>query len=283
MAEADAPAGQNGQDGQQPDAASQQAAAGTPDGGKDPKAQETVSRAEMNTVIGERQAAKERARQAEKALADMQEKLKAMPSAEALEAYNAWQADKDAQARDSAMQKGDAEAIENGIRAKYEPRVKALEASVSSYQAQLSSLLRDDALQLAAAASGAHNPKQVVVLLRDRVKMTEHDGRFVPDFRDADGQPMYDGEAQRVTDAATFVSMFLGQPENANLVKATARPGSGAKQPGGPPAPSDGIPTSLEAFNALPPEERDRVSRAMTQEQRLALLNVPQAGTEGYM
>ena len=282
MAEAD-PAGKPGQEGQQPGAASQQPAAGSSDGGKDKGTPETVSRAELNTVIGERQAAKERARKAEEAIAEMQKKLEAMPAPEVLEQFNTWRADKSAQARDAAIKKGDVEAIEKGIREPLEGQVKALRGRNENLQAQLTSLLRDAALQDAAAQSGAHNPRQVVMLLRDRVRMAEQDGRFVPDFRDADGQPLYDGDAKRVTDASSFVRMFLALPDNANLVKAGAQPGSGARPPGGPANPPDGLPKTLADFNALPPEKRQEIAQKMTPDQRREFMGVKVPGKGGFM
>ena len=122
-------------------------------------------------------------------------------------------------------------------------------------------------------------PAQVVGLLRHRVQMEQQpDGTFVPVFRDSNGQAQYDGTGQRVTDADTFVRFYLGQPENANLVRSTAQPGSGARPPGGPAQPSgDSQPKTLEEFLLLPEDQRMEIAAKMPAEQRDKFLRLPTA------
>jgi len=115
-----------------------------------------------------------------------------------------------------------------------------------------------------------------VALLRHRVQMVNRDGRFEPDFIDSDGQPLYDGNGNRVADARSFVQLFLALPENANLIKAGASPGSGAK-PGGVTSNPTGKPTSIAEWNALPQEKRDELAEEMTVEDwtRMGALGKP--------
>jgi len=272
-----------GQEPQNPPADNQQPADGPPDDGE-PKPDDSVSRAELDKVIGQRQAAKDRARKAEETIADMKAKLDAMPDPETLEKFKAWSSDKAAQARDKAIKDGDVEAIEKGIREPMEAENTALKGKLSSRDAQLSSVLKDQALRTAAEESGAHNPSQVVALLRHRVTMTEQaDGTFVPDYRDDQDQPLYDGSAQRVTDARTFVQMFLSQPENANLVKAQATPGSGAQPGGSPPPPPSDKPKTLEEWNALTPEQKAKIGPTLTREERDAMRGRTKPDRQGFI
>jgi len=276
-----------GQEPQQPPAEPQQPAGGPPEGGEpDPSTSgKTYSQAELDEVIGTRQAAKERARKAEEQFAEAQKQLSIAPPAEELEAFRAYKDDKDAQARDAAIKKGDVDAIENGVREPLEGKIVALESKLQSRDAQLSTLLKNNALLKAATELGAFNPSQIVALLRDRVVMNEQaDGTFAADFRDAEGQPQYDGSAKRVEDATTFVTMFQADPNNANLFTAKARPGSGVKPQGGATQPADGnLPKTLADFNALPEDERQAIASKMTPEQRNAVMGIKAPSTEGYL
>ena len=272
-----------GQQTGQADAASKQSATAAPDGAND-RAKDMVSRAEMEKVIGERQAAKERARTLEAQLAEVNQKLTALPPAEQLEAFGKWQADKDAQARDQAIKQGDVEAIETRVKEPLLKQIKAAQDRAEALKAQLTVINRDNALLSAAQEAGALNPKQVVQLLRSRVRMSETpQGQFVPEFLDDDGQRMYDANAQHVADAKTFVGMFLSLPENANLVKAQAAAGSGAKAQTG--QGQQNKPRSLEEFNALNPEARARIAGDMTLEDwaAMGLTGGPAAKPKGFL
>lgn len=262
-----------GQDARQPEGAPQQAPTGGPDGPETGPA-DTVSRAGLTQLITERQAAEERARQAEAKLQELQEKLAGVPDTETLKAFTAWQAD---QANRAGA------AGEDGGRAR--PReLTELRDRNDALKAQLTDLLCDSALQ-AAAAPVAHNPSQVVALLRHRVRMAETpDGRFAPEFLDASGRPLLDGAGGAVGDAETFVRLFLSLPENANLVRAAGRPGSGARLPGGPvPSPEGRIPATMAEFLALSPAQRLRAAGAMTPRQRRELIGIAAAGAEGFL
>jgi len=250
-----------GQPAGQPAGAPQQPPTGDPDGSK--PAQDSVSRAELEKVIGERQSAKERARTLEQQLSQVGEQLKAMPDAESLKAFQEWKSQQDEATRQKAIDAGDVSTLERSIREPLVKKVEAQDKTIATLQGQLTGLLRDNDLRAAAAQANAINPSQVVMLLRDRVRMApDESGQFVPQFFDADGRPLYDGNG-RVADARTFVSMFLGLPENANLVRAGAQPGSGAKPAGGA---QPSLPTSIAELNALSPEQRAEVTSKMKPE-----------------
>lgn len=259
----------------QPDAGQQVAPDGK-DSPKDKQAEDMVSKVKFDEAVGSRQAAKERARKAEASAAEMKKLLDAMPGSDELDQFRTWNTDKAAQERDKAIKANDVEAIEKGVREPLEAQIKSLTGRTDTLKAQLTSLLCDNALRTAAVDAGAHNPDQVVSLLRARVRMDENEtGQFVPDYRDNEGQPLYDGASQRVTDAKVFVGLYLAQAENANLVKAQANPGSGAKPPGGGSPPAEGnIPTTRAEFDALTPEARAKVAAKMTDEQRKALVGI---------
>ena len=113
------------------------------------------------------------------------------------------------------------------------------------------------------------------LLLRDRVNMVESNGQFLPDYRDQLGQPLYDGSAQRVTDAKAFVSLYLSEPMNANLVRSNAVPGSGARPQGAPQA--KGVkPRTMAEFQAMTPEQQIEVGKTMSDEEVFALAGVNQ-------
>lgn len=280
----DAPAVDPGQGPQQPGAAPQQPASGGPDGPKpqDP-APETVSRAEMEKVVGERQAAKERARKAEELSTELQKELGTMPLAEELDAFRKWNDDKNARAREKAIKDGDVEAIEKGVREPLQGKLAEKDQVIDRQGAQLKNILCDQALRKAAESANAHNPDQVVSLLRHRVKMEPADnGEFRPQFLAVSGVPACDDNGERITDAEGFVGQYLQLPENANLVKSSAKPGSGAAPAGGQVDPNR-IPATLEEFNALPPEKKVEVSQKMTSAQRRDLAGVSKSADPGSL
>lgn len=284
------PAASPGSAAPQPAAAPQQPAAVEPDGSETTPAEgtpapETVSKADLDDAIGRRQAALDRARTAEADLAEANKKLAEVPSPDELSAYQAWKADADAQERDAAIKKGDVESLEAKIREPLVAQIKAKDEKIASLEGQLTTVLVDAALSTAATDAGAHNPEQVVALLRPRVQMKATEtGQYVPQFMDVDGQAAFDANGQRVADAGVFVKLFLALPENANLVTATLSPGSGAQPPGAPPQPQQaGMPRTLEEFNALPAEKKAEVARSMTPEQRQAFLGVQQPAKGGYI
>lgn len=268
----------------QPDA-NQKPAPGGKDNPENKQTEEMVSKVKFDEAVGSRQAAKDRARKAEASSAEMKKLLDAMPSSEQLDAFNVWNTDKAAQERDKAIKANDVDAIEKGVREPLEAQIKSLTGRTDTLKAQLTSLLCDNALRTAAVEAGAHNPDQVVSLLRARVRMDENEtGQFVPDYRDAEGQPLYDGASQRVADAKVFVGLYLAQADNANLVKAQANPGSGARPPGGGPPPTEGkIPTTRAEFDALTPDARKAVASKMTADQRKALMGIESTSGETWM
>jgi len=255
-------------------AASQQPADNPADAGVDTSSQvEMIAKAEFDKVVGQRQAGKHRIQTLEQQLAEVSGKLDTMPSAEALQAFEVWNADRDAADRNKAIKAGDVETLERKIREPLEKQISTKDTKIGSLGSQLKNILCDQALREAAEKANAHSPSQVVALLRHRVKMEEMaDGRFAAQFLDEDGQAAYDPNAQRITDAQVFVDQFLALPSNANLIKSTAAPGSGAKQAGGGVTTSERIPTTVAEYANLSPEQQEEVRSKLTREQRLKLL-----------
>ncbi|HUS92092.1 MAG TPA: hypothetical protein VM695_09595 [Phycisphaerae bacterium] len=245
--------------------------------------EEAVSRAEFNKVVAQRQATKERLRELTAEVERLLGRLGAVPSDDELNAFRRWQ-QLQADAGIGPDQQGrDLQAIAGSVRGPLTERIEELRGRKEALERRLTDLLRDQLLRVAAARADAINPEQVIALLRGRVRMTETaDGQYAPQFLEAEGRPASDG-AGPVTDAQQFVSVFLSRPENANLVRSTVVPGSGARQAGGAAATMDFIPRSRAEFLALPPEQRRAVAARMTRPQRDAVLGRGPAAGGGYL
>jgi len=251
----------------QPAAASQQSAAGASDEAKheqqDQSTERTFSKAEFDEVVSQRQAVKESLRQTQTRLEDIQGKLSGIPSADDLRAFNEWKATQDKAATDKAIAAGDIASIEAKLREPLEARIAALTDGNVALKGQLTGVLRDSALKAAAAAANALNPTHVVTMLQPRVRMVESaDGHFVPDFRDADDQPIYNGDGQRVTDMQEFVNRFLSHPDNAYLVRSNVAPGSGAKPAGGGTQSASTV--TMQSLQNMTPAQREEKLASMT-------------------
>ncbi len=245
--------------------------------------QGTVSRAEFNKVVSQRQAAKEKVRQLAAEAEELLARLREMPGDEELRAFQDWKTLQQEAGVPPAQQGQDLQAIAHRVRQPLKARIEGLHRRKDALERRLMDLLRDQELRLAAARADAINPEQVIALLRDRVRMIEtDDGRFVAEFVDADGQPVFDGP-QRVADTDRFVDLFLSQPENANLVRPTVTPGSGAKQAGGLAVNMDSMPRTKAEFLSLPPDERLSVANRMTRQQRDAILGRDSSDDGGYL
>jgi hypothetical protein len=242
-----------------------------------------VSRAEFSKVVGQRQAAKEKVRQLTAEVEELLARLHATPGEEELRAFQDWKRLQQEAGVPPAQQGQDLQAMAHRVRQPLKDRIEGLQRRKDALERRLMDLLRDQELRAAAARADAINPEQVVALLRDRVRMTEtDDGRFVPEFADADGQPVFDGP-QRVTDTDGFVNWFLSLPENANLVRSTVTPGSGAKPAGGLAVNLDSMPRTKAEFLSLPPDERLGVANRMTRQQRDAILGRDSSDGGGYL
>lgn len=162
-------------------------------------------------------------------------------------------------------------------------QLDALRARNEALEGRLGGLLRDQELRRAAAQAGAINPEQVVAMLRDRVRLAATpEGRWTFELPAADGRPAPDG-ARAVRDVQHLVELFLSQSENANLVRPTVAPGSGARQAGGVAAMTDPMPRTKAEFLALPPDKRLALAHRMTRPQRDALLGRNAAEGGGYL
>lgn len=262
----------------------QQSQAGTVEAGQtQTDAREMVSRAEMEKVIGERQAAKERARAAEEVAKKIQADPRLGIQDESWKAFQEWESHRGIAEREKAIKTGDVEAIETRVREPLQKQNVSLQQRNDVLKGQLTGLLKIQALKSAAVAAGAVNPDQVVGLLRDRVRMVEDTatGQFRPEYIDNDGQPMYDGNGNRIIEADIFVRSYLALPDNSNLVRSRAVPGSGAKLAGG--SPDSRKPTTVAEFLALPPERRQEIANSMSQDERKAFLGIQSQAEQGYL
>jgi len=245
--------------------------------------EEAVSRAEFGKVVRQRQAAKEKARQLETELGQLRARLDDVPHEDELRRFREWNRLREQAGLPMDQQAEDMHAIAHHLRGPLETRIEDLRGRRDALERRLIDLLRDQELRVAAARANAINPEQVIALLRDRVRMAESaDGGFAPEFVGADGQPVFDGP-QRVTEPQRFVELFLAMPENANLVRPTVTPGSGARRAGGPATSSEPTPRSKAEFLSLPPEERLAVANRMTRAQRDAMLGRGSAEDGGYL
>jgi len=241
-----------------------------------------VSRAELNKVVGQRQAAKEKVRQLTAEVERLADLTREMPGDEELRAFREWKELRLGTDAPADENDGDTQAIARRARQPLTTRIEGLQQTKDALERRFMDLLRDQDLRVAAARANAINPDQVVALLRDRVRMVEtDDGRFVPQFVGPDGQGAFDGP-EPVRDTDRFVALFLATPENANLLRPTVTPGSGAKPAGGPAIPMDPTPRTKAEFLSLSPEERTRVAHQMTRQQRDTLLGRGPADDGGY-
>lgn len=231
-------------------------------------AQDTVSRAELDKVIRERQAAKDRARRAEEQLQTLRDE----------DGSRFGMSDDNAETDAPAGVVSDA-AEAPAEMASARPNPSDLADRLHRREEQLADLVRDQQLREAAEAAGAVNPAQVVALLRTRVRMSaREDGAFEPVCLDEHGRAVSEALPNGV---ATLVDAFLADPANANLVRATARPGSGAR-PGGGWEPN-AAPNSLNEFHALPPEQRRAAAMRMSRSQRQRLLGLGRPMGANYL
>jgi len=234
-----------------------------------------VSRAEFNKVVGQRQAAKEKVRQLS---AQVDELLARLGEGAGQPGASAEQDRRPARAADANANQ-EIETLPEPARA----RIQDLLGRKETLEKRLADLLADQELRIAAAAAHAINPDQVVALLRGRVRMIEtSDGRFEPHVADPAGRVALDGD-KPVRDVRRFVEAFLALPENANLVRCTVIPGSGARQAGAAVTHLDNLPQSKAEFLALPPSQRLTVANRMTRQQRDSILGRAPAGDGGYI
>ena len=235
------------------------------------EARDVVSRAELDKVIRERQLAKQRAREAQAELATLRARLHSTDNA-----------------AEPARQDQPAEPAPDGAAVPSKPsdveaqQLSALTEKLRAREIQLAGVLRDKRLEAAATAAGALNPAQVVSILRPRVQMAaSEEGQFFPRILDAGGRPLLDDNGP-VTDVEAFVEAFLREPANANLVKASSSPGSGARPAGGA-AHSEPACRTLTSFNALEPEKRRAMALKMSKRQRQAMLGIAAPDRAGYL
>jgi hypothetical protein len=268
--------------------APQDAPGAAPDGagGRDVADAEMVSRAEFNKVVGQRQAAKEKVRQLTAQVDQLLSRL-----GQTSEQQNRLDLQDSRPGRHSAEKEGradaqaaDLQAIQEHLPAPVKAHVEALRGRKEMLEKRLADLLADQELRVAAARANAINPDQVVALLHGRVRMVETAaGRYEAHFTAPDGQTAIDGGSKPIRDARHFVDTFLALPENANLVRSTVIPGSGARQAGGVMTHMDPMPQSKAEFLALPPSQRLTVANRMTRQQRDSILGRSSADEGGYI
>jgi hypothetical protein len=253
---------------------------------------EVVSRAEFNKVVGQRQAAKEKVRQLTAQVDQLLSRLGRTPEQQASGPQGGRLDLQDGkpgrQSADGEMpadfQAADLQAVQEHLPAPVKAHVEALRGRKEMLEKRLADLLADQELRVAAARANAINPDQVVALLRGRVRMIETaDGRYEAHFTAPDGQAAIDGGNKPIRDARHFVDAFLALPENANLVRSTVIPGSGARQAGGVMTHVDPMPQSKAEFLALPPSQRLTVANRMTRQQRDSILGRSSADEGGYI
>ncbi len=260
-------------------------------GGRDVADADVVSRAEFNKVVGQRQTAKEKVRQLMAQVDQLLARLGRTPEQQASGPQGDRPALQDTKAgRPSAesetpadAQAADTQAAQEHLPAPARSHVEALRGRKEMLEKRLADLLADQELRVAALRANAINPDQVVALLRGGVRMIETaDGRYEAHFTAPDGQAAFSG-GKPIRDTRHFVDAFLALPENANLVRSTVIPGSGARQAGGVMTHMDPMPQSKAEFLALPPSQRLTVANRMTRQQRDGILGRSSADDGGYI
>ena len=243
--------------------------------GPEDRADDVVSRAEFNKVVGQRQTAKEKVRQL---TAQVDQLLASLSRTD--------EQDESQTSPDGGMDGSratDLQAIEQRLPDPVKAHLAELRGRKETLEKRLADLLADQELRVAASRARAINPDQVVALLHGRVRMIETSvGRFEPNFLGSDGQVALDGD-KPVRDAQRFVEAFLALPENTNLIRSTVTPGSGARQAGGAMTHMEPIPRSKAEFMALPPIQRLTVANRMTRQQRDSILGRGSADQGDYI
>ena len=268
-------------------------------GGRDVADTDVVSRAEFNKVVGQRQTAKEKVRQLTaqvdqllSRLGRMTEQQASGPQGGGLDLQDGKPGRQSRQGSQGSAdgetpadpQAADLQAVQEHLPDPVKAHVEALRGRKEMLEKRLADLLADQELRVAAARAHAINPDQVVALLRGRVRMIETaDGRYEANFTEPDGQAAIDAGNKPIRDARHFVDAFLALPENANLVRSTVIPGSGARQTGGVMTHVDPMPQSKAEFLALPPSQRLNVANRMTRQQRDTILGRSSADEGGYI
>jgi polyhydroxyalkanoate synthesis regulator phasin len=255
-------------------------------GGHDPAEPDVVSRAEFSKVVSQRQAAKEKVRQLTAQVDQLLARLGQTSEQQNRRALQDGKAGRQSAERErpADSQAADLQAVQEHLPAPIRSHVEALRGRKEMLEKRLADLLADQELRVAAARANAINPDQVVALLHGRVRMVETaDGRYEAHFTAPDGQAAIDGGSKPIRDAQHFVDTFLALPENANLVRSTVIPGSGARQAGGVMTHMDPMPQSKAEFLALPPSQRLTVANRMTRQQRDSILGRSSADDGGYI
>lgn len=85
---------------------------------------------------------------------------------------------------------------------------------------RLNSLKAD--IRSAAALNNAYNPDQIVHLILDNFEYNEELGSYIATTKDAKNRPV-------TLEVAEFVEQYLKDEKNANLVKSSAKPGTGGQ------------------------------------------------------
>ena len=244
---------------------------------------EVVSRTEFNKVVGQRQAAKDKVRHLTAEVEQLQARLggqagpgEGTPSPDS---GGAGRAAGDASFAERPDELGDMDRLPEPVRA----HIRELSGRKETLEKRLADLLADRELRAAASRGQAINPDQVVALLRGRVRMIETtDGRFEARFADPGGQVALDGD-KPFRDVRHFVDTFLARPENANLVRSTVLPGSGARQAGAAATAAVGVPLSKAECLALSPGQRLAAANRMTRRQRDGILGRNASDDGGYI
>jgi BMFP domain-containing protein YqiC len=274
-------------------------------GGRDVADTDVVSRAEFNKVVGQRQTAKEKVRQLTaqvdqllSRLGRMTEQQASGPQGGRLDLQDGKPGRQPRQAlgpqggpqgpadgeTPADSQAADLQAVQERLPDPVKAHLEALRGRKEMLEKRLADLLADQELRVAAARANAINPDQVVALLRGRVRMIETaDGRYEANFTAPDGQAAIDAGNKPIRDARHLVDAFLALTENANLVRSTVIPGSGARQAGGVMTHTDPMPQSKAEFLALPQSQRLTVANRMTRQQRDTILGRSSADEGGYI
>ena len=254
---ADNAADQTGQGGQQTDDSSQQQSSGDADASQNQQQDEDmIPRSELQDVVKQRQSLKGQLGEVQGKLDDALVRTAKIPSDEDLQLLAEIKAERAEENKKKALKDGDADAIAAAARKPLELENQAQAKEITSLQGQLSTLLRDRALDDAIEASEHKPPDRRLVrdALYPRIKMVLKDGNYAAQFIGDDGMDLYDANG-KVTDMNVFVNSYLA--EHPTLCAATANAGSGAKPAGGQQQTGDEVlPTTTEEFNALDDEQK---------------------------
>ena len=204
------------------------------DGNQDAQTVETVEKAVFDNVSADLKKWKDRAREFEKSVTDLQGKVL---SDEDRELFSTLRTEREQAAEEIAKKKGDIDSIKQQLTDKYTRQLEAEQTAKSAALAGYAELAVKTPIQAKLAEAGVTDveaAEHLIQTLHDHRAVAEFssDGKPVVKVVDRDGHPVLDADAKAAT-IDTLVKGFLATDRGKRFLPATQDLGSGEHK-GGP-------------------------------------------------